>query len=70
MADVTVNTQSVAYQNRRTQFQQIVSFWRPLLIAYFKSDKELRAAWRENDPFLNDLLRFTEAVNRFDSENL
>jgi hypothetical protein len=62
MANIVVNTQSAAYQNRHQQFKDIVVFWRPLILAWIKSPEEVRDAWRENDPFLNDLLRFVEAV--------
>lgn len=62
MANITVNTQAAAYINRHDQFRTIVAFWKPLLIEYFKMDGEQRRAWRQNDPFLADLVRFAKAV--------
>lgn len=62
MANITVNTQSAAYLNRHQQFKDIVTFWKPLLIEYFRMDEEQQAAWRQNDPFLADILKLVRAV--------
>ncbi len=62
MAQITVNTQSAAYANRHNQFRDIVSYWRPLIRQWIKSDQETRQIWRDNDPFLHDILRFYEAI--------
>lgn len=70
MANITVNTQSAAYQNRHADFIAIVQFWRPLLKEYFRTPAPQAALWRAADPFLNDLLRFCEAVDRFQEDNL
>lgn len=70
MADINVDTQSAAYLNRHTQFQEIVSFWRPKILQYFSLEEDQQQAWRDNDPFLNDLLRFSEAVSKIDRENV
>jgi type III secretory pathway component EscT len=68
MADINVDTQSAAYQARHTQFQEIVSFWRPILQQYLLLPEPAQIAWRAADPFLNDLLRFAEAVTKYDQE--
>jgi hypothetical protein len=62
MADIIIDTSAPAYTTRHAQFQQIVQFWGPILKEYFNQRLEAREAWRENDPFLNDLLRFAERV--------
>jgi hypothetical protein len=62
MANVTVDTTLPAYQNRHADFGVITAFWRPYLVEYFKHTPEQRAAWRANDPFLDDLLTFVKAV--------
>jgi hypothetical protein len=63
--NVTVNTSAPAYTTRHQQFQEIVTFWKPILQVYAQLEGEERDAWRENDPFLNDLIRFTEKVQGF-----
>jgi hypothetical protein len=62
MADIIIDTSAPAYTTRHTEFRQIVQFWGPILKEYFNSRQEMKEAWRANDPFLNDLLRFAERV--------
>ena len=62
MANINVNTQAAGYINAHQKFRDIVTFWKPLLIEYFKMSPEQREAWRQNDPFLADILRFVRAV--------
>jgi hypothetical protein len=70
MANVNVNTQSAGYITQHANFVAIVTFWKPLLIEFFKLDRDQRQAWRQNDPFLNDILRFVQAVVEEREDNL
>lgn len=70
MPNVTIDTTVQAYTRRHTDFQSIVTFWKPYLIDYLKMNKEQRAAWRAADPFLNDILRFIEKFNAFEADQL
>ncbi len=65
MASVSVNTQAAAYQTRHQQFRDIAAYWVPVLAVYAKLGEDERKAWRDSDPFLNDLLRFTKKVTGF-----
>jgi hypothetical protein len=71
MADLTVDITAQAYTKRRNDFADIVSFYRPHLRAWHKlKDTAMQDAWRQADPFLDDLLRFARAVNSEGSKNL
>ena len=70
MANTTIDTTSQAYIRRHEDFVAIVSFWRPYLIQYFKETPERQQAFRDNIVFFDDLLRFVEAVNNAEEENL
>lgn len=67
---VNINTSSAGYTTRRNQFADIVAFWRPHLITFFQLSKEQRQAWRNADPFIDDILRFVKAVVDEREENL
>jgi len=70
MANTIVDTTAPAYTTRRSQFTDIVSFYRPHLRKYhLLRDPVMQEAWRQADPFLDDLLRFSDAVSR-GSKNL
>lgn len=62
MANVTINTQAAGYQTRLTQYNDIMAFWKPNLIEFFKMDREQRQAWRAADPFLDRILTVTRAI--------
>lgn len=70
MADINIDTSAAGYQTRLTQFNQIVQFWKPLLKEYFDMNEEQQQAWRDNDPFLNNILRFCEAVEKRSEKDL
>jgi len=63
MPDLTVDTGAQAYTRRRGQFADIVGFWGPRLKLYFQLDADSKVAWRAQDPFLDDILRFNEKVS-------
>lgn len=63
MSDINIDTTAPAYTTRHSQFQSIVVFWRPIIKVWLKLDPEQQQAWRDNDPFLDDLLRFVEVVS-------
>ena len=66
MANTSINTTSQAYQDYHQAFQDIVVFWRPYLVQYFKETPERQQAFRDNIVFFDDLLRFVEKVNEQD----
>jgi hypothetical protein len=68
MADVSVNTEAVAYKNRHNQFRAVVGFWIPVIQEYFTKTEDVREEWRQNDPFLRDLLRFVREVEEESKE--
>lgn len=68
MSIVSVNTNAAVYTTRRDQFRTIVQFWGPILKQYFRQRPAVQEAWREQDPFLDDLLRFVDRVNEEDEE--
>jgi hypothetical protein len=70
MANVTINTQAAGYQTRLTQYNEIMQFWKPNLIEFFKMDQEQRQAWRAADPFLDRILKVTAAITELREENL
>lgn len=62
MANVSIDTQAAGYQNRLTQYNDIMAFWKPYLVAFFKMEPEQRQAWRAADPFLDRILTVTKAI--------
>jgi hypothetical protein len=70
MANTSINTQSQAYQDYHADFTAIVQFWKPYLIQYFKETPERQQAFRDNIVFFDDLLKFVEAVNDQQEQNL
>lgn len=62
MANVSIDTQAAGYQNRLTQYNEIMQFWKPNLVEFFKMDPEQRQAWRAADPFLDRILTVTKAI--------
>jgi hypothetical protein len=49
MANINIDTTAAGYQNRLTQYNEIMQFWKPNLIEFFKMDQEQRQAYREMD---------------------
>ena len=70
MANTSINTQSQVYIDKHAEFISIVQFWKPYLIQYFKETPERQQAFRDNIGFFDDVLRFVEAVNKQEEENL
>jgi hypothetical protein len=70
MANINIDTTAPAYQNRLTQYNEIMQFWKPNLIEFFKMDEEQRQAWRAADPFLDRILTVTQAITELREENL
>ena len=66
MANTSINTTSQAYTKNHQAFKDIVAFWRPYLVQYFKETPERQQAFRENVVFFDDILRFVEKVNEQD----
>lgn len=62
MANVNIDTSSASYNNRRAEFLAMLSSWRPILNNYQEAKPEAQAAWRANDPGLDELLTFVEEV--------
>ena len=56
MANINIDTSAPAYTTRFTQYNEIMQFWKPNLIEYFKMTSEQKQAWRDNDPFLDRIL--------------
>ena len=70
MANINIDTNAQAYTSRLTQYNEIMSFWKPNLIEYFKMTSEQQQAWRDNDPFLDRILTVTEAISNLREESL
>lgn len=70
MANINIDTTAAGYQNRLTQYNEIMAFWKPNLIEYFKMDSEQQEAWRQADPFLDRILTVTQAITELREENL
>ena len=70
MANINIDTTAAGYQNRLTQYNEIMQFWKPNLIEYFKMTQEQKQAWRAADPFLDRILTVTQAINELREENL
>ena len=70
MANINIDTTAAGYQNRLTQYNEIMQFWKPNLIEFFKMDEEQRQAWRAADPFLDRILKVTAAITELREEEL
>jgi hypothetical protein len=70
MANINIDTTAAGYQNRLTQYNEIMQFWKPNLIEYFKMTQEQKQAWRAADPFLDRILTVTQAITELREENL
>ena len=70
MTDLAVDTTAPAYATRRGQFADIVGFYGPRLKFYFQLSAEDRKEWRQNDPFLRDILRFARKIEAKKHEEL
>jgi hypothetical protein len=70
MANINIDTTAAGYQNRLTQYNEIMQFWKPNLIEFFKMDPEQRQAWRAADPFLDRILKVTAAITELREEEL
>ena len=70
MANVSIDTQAAGYQNRLTQYNEIMAFWKPYLVEFFKMNHEQRQAWRAADPFLDRILTVTQAITELREESL
>ena len=62
MADLTFDTTAPAYTTRRTQFADIVQFWNPRLELYVQLTPAQQQQWRDQDPFLDDIIRWVEKI--------
>jgi hypothetical protein len=67
---VDIDTTAAGYQTRFTQYNDIMAFWKPHIIKYYKMNKSQREAWRAADPFLDRLLTVTKAINTLSEEDL
>lgn len=70
MANINIDTSAPAYTTRFTQYNEIMQFWKPNLIEYFKMTPEQQQAWRDNDPFLNRILTVTEAITNLQEDQI
>jgi hypothetical protein len=70
MANVNIDTTAPGYQTRLTQYNEIMQFWKPNLIEYFKMNSEQQEAWRQADPFLRRILQVTRAITDLREEEL
>jgi hypothetical protein len=70
MANVSIDTQAAGYQNRLTQYNEIMAFWKPNLQEFFKMNRDQRQAWRDADPFLDRILTVTQAITELRDDNL
>lgn len=70
MANINIDTTAPAYQTRLTQYNEIMAFWKPYLIEYFKLNAPAQQAWRQNDPFLRRILQVNRAINQQSDEDL
>ena len=68
MANVVIDTQAAGYQNRLSQYNDIMAFWKPHIVAYFKMNVEQREAWRAADPFLDRILKVSAAIANLANE--
>jgi hypothetical protein len=70
MADLTVDITAQAYTKRHNDFADIVSFWNPRLKLYFQLTSVQRQEWRDQDPFLDDIMRWHERIRDKKHEDL
>ena len=70
MADLAVDTTAPAYATRRQQFSDIVGFYGPRLKFYFQLSSDDKREWRQNDPFLRDILDFSRKIEAKKHEEL
>ena len=70
MANINIDTSAPAYTTRFTQYNEIMQFWKPNLIEYFKMTPEQQQAWRDSDPFLNRILTVTEAITNLQEDQI
>jgi hypothetical protein len=70
MANVSIDTQAAGYQNRLTQYNEIMQFWKPNLVEFFKMNPEQRQAWRAADPFLDRILTVTQAITELRDDDI
>jgi hypothetical protein len=70
MGNVNIDTTAPGYQNRLTQYNEIMQFWKPNLVEYFRMNVERRAAWRAADPFLDRILTVTEAITNLQEQDI
>lgn len=70
MANINIDTTAAGYQNRLTQYNDIMAFWKPNLIEFFKMDREQRQAWRAADPFLDRILTVTQAITELRDDDI
>jgi hypothetical protein len=70
MANVSIDTQAAGYQNRLTQYNEIMAFWKPYLQQFFKMNEAQRQAWRAADPFLDRILKVTAAITELRNDDI
>ena len=70
MSDLTVDTTLPAYSTRRQQFAEIVGFYGPRLKFYFQLSTDDQKTWRQDDPFLRDILDFSRKIEAKKHEEL
>jgi hypothetical protein len=70
MANINIDTSAAGYQNRLTQYNEIMQFWKPNLIEYFKMTSEQQEAWRAADPFLDRILKVTAAITNLQEQDI
>ena len=70
MANINIDTTAAGYQNRLTQYNEIMQFWKPNLVEFFKMNQEQRQAWRAADPFLDRILTVTQAITELRDDNI
>lgn len=63
MATINIDTTSSEYQTRLIQLQQIKSFYGPRIAQYLKASPERQAAWRANDPILDEMLDIKDKID-------
>lgn len=70
MANINIDTTAAGYQNRLTQYNDIMAFWKPNLIEFFKMSPEQQQAWRQADPFLDRILKVSKSISDLRDDNL
>ena len=69
MAVLQINTQSAQYQQKLSELNTIINFYKPVVRRYVQMDPEIQADWRQRDPILNRLVQIHEAIARFETED-